>query len=96
MNPYKNEFEFYKKRLSREIIIKEFKVWNIKNIFYKLVDDAFIMQPKFKKKEWLYCLSEKFFNSLFKLIIFNIKIIRARTEPLQPIKIKKKKHNFFK
>jgi len=32
-----------------------------------------------------------FFNSLFKLIIFNIKIIRARAEPLQPInKLKKK------
>ncbi len=33
-----------------------------------------------------------FFNSLFKLIIFNIKIIRARAEPLQPInKFKKRK-----
>jgi len=33
-----------------------------------------------------------FLNSLFKLIIFNIKIIRARTEPLQPInKFKKRK-----
>ena len=32
-----------------------------------------------------------FFNSLFKLIIFKIKIIRARAEPLQPINNFKKK-----
>ncbi len=35
-----------------------------------------------------------FFNSLFKLIIFKIKIIRARAEPLQPINnFKKKRKN---
>jgi len=32
-----------------------------------------------------------FLNSLFKLIIFNIKIIRARAGPLQPINKFKKK-----
>jgi len=38
---------------------------------------------------FLFCIF--FFFSLFKLIIFNIKIIRARAEPLQPINKFKKK-----
>jgi len=60
--------------------IQMYLVKNLKNIFFKVQSSSTYIHPQI------------FFNSLFKLIIFNITIIRARAEPLQPInKFKKRK-----